>query len=297
MYLPEAPWSTVSVICFDPQGIRKECQNFNMCWTWGPGGHNHRLSWKGSNGSYYTGAVRAKSYMTYWAATTGLMEKASMCLWATSRRQKAKKVLCKDQVPAFSIWWNTQFLNSNDVATFRTYCASTLRALHSSRSWRISMVADQSNPNEMVFWDTHFFLLDVETNTPEMSGRYYSFRDRYLLRTLMGHNSSLSLSPSTKSSNEGTSNFSNLGSCTNGFWVLATKSRTWEKVQNFQTRKLWKQERRPRNSLTLLANARTSNKHVFLVRYFSEENIRGSKGGWVRPLTPKRLIYDCNRQK
>ena len=81
----------------------------------------------------------------------------------------------------------------------------------------------------------------------------------------MGQSKSSSQSPSTRSSKDGSVNFSNRGSETEGFWVLATKSGRKEMVQD--------------NSLTLLADARASKKGVFQVRCLSEANFRGSTGG------------------
>ena len=86
--------------------------------------------------------------------------------------------------------------------------------------------------NEMVFWDTRFFLLVNKMHNLEQSGLYCSVLPRYVLILLMGQSNILSLSPSTKSASDSIVNYSKHGSHTQGFWVLAMKSGRNEKVQD-----------------------------------------------------------------
>ena len=167
MYLPEAPLHTTSVTPFGRQGRRKEWKNSNMRWTWGPGDCNHIPPRKDWNGSYYIGAVRASELHDLLNCHHRTYGKGIHVPVGDILKLKAKRVLCEDQVPVLSTWWIAQFLqNNNDMETFQTACALNLRDLHSSTAWLVTIPIQ----NEIVFWDTRFFLLDIETNKPEILG-------------------------------------------------------------------------------------------------------------------------------
>ena len=57
------------------------------------------------------------SYTTYWAATTGPMEKVSTCLWVMFLKWKAVKVVWDDHISAFNTCRNAQFLLKSKAVT------------------------------------------------------------------------------------------------------------------------------------------------------------------------------------
>ena len=140
-------------------------------------------------------------------------------------------MLCDHQVPAFNTCWIAQLLlNSNEVAIFSTSCALTLSDLQSSSeadpyAWLMTDLVQ----NKMMFQDTCFFLSVNEINRLEIPDGA-TLSKSYFQTVLIGHSSSLSLSPPMKSSKEGIMNSSNLGSQIEGFWVLATKTGTKKNV-------------------------------------------------------------------
>ena len=129
----------------------------------------------------------------------------------------------------------------------------------------------------MVFQNTHFFLV-IKMNKLEHVGLNCSILLRYLLIDLLGQSNILSLSPSTKATKDGTVNPSKHKLYTEGFWVLATKSGTKEKVQDLQPFEYLMQQERPHSSLTLLVKVKARREQVFQIRCLSEGNFTASYG-------------------